>query len=143
VQVRLRPVEDDDLPVFFAHQSDPDSVLMAGVPARDRAAFDPHWEKVRADPSIVLRTVLADGEIAGNVVCFPRDGVQELGYWIGRDFWGRGIATAAVRAFLAEYAHRPLHASVQPDNAGSLRVLDSCGFVAVGADDELVRLRLD
>jgi RimJ/RimL family protein N-acetyltransferase len=142
VQVSIRPVTDDDLAAFFAFQADPASVAMAGVSARDREAFDAHWAKIRADAQTVLRTVVADGEIVGNVVCFPRDGHQELGYWLGQEFWGRGIATQAVRAFLADYDRRPLHAIVSPANAASLRILLGCGFVEVGRDDAVVSLEL-
>ncbi len=141
MEVGLRPVADDDLGAFFAWQADPASVAMAGVPARDREAFDAHWAKIRSDAETVLRTVVADGVIVGNIVCFPRDGQQELGYWLGQAFWGRGIATLAVRAFLADYDRRPLHAVVSVANVASLRILAGCGFVEVERDIEVVRLR--
>jgi RimJ/RimL family protein N-acetyltransferase len=142
MDVRLRPVEDADLPFIFAWHSDPASVAMAGVPSRDAEAFDAHWTKIRADPDTVLRTVLADGDAVGYLLCFPRGGQQELGYWVAREQWGRGIASSAVAAFLAEYPHRPLGAVLLESNAASLRVLVKAGFVEVSRPDDEIHLRL-
>jgi len=143
VRVELRPVEDDDMPTLFAQQADPASVAMAGVPARDRPAFDEHWQRIRGNPEIVLRTIVVDGEPAGHIVCFLRDRRRELGYWLGQSFWGRGIATAAVQSFLASYDVRPLVATVLAKNTASVRILQGCGFVHVGADGDLLTMQLD
>jgi RimJ/RimL family protein N-acetyltransferase len=141
--VTLRPVEPADLPILFEHQRDPAGIAMAGVGGRVREWFDEHWAKILADEDSLIRTVLAGGEVAGHVLSFERDGLREVGYWIGRDHWGRGVATAALMAFLGEEPFRPLHAGVLPANAGSLRVLEKCGFAVVGEDDDgLVILRL-
>jgi len=141
--VTLRPVEAADLPIFFEHQRDPAGIAMAGVGGRDRAAFDEHWANILADDAGRIRTIVAGGEVVGYVLSFERDGRREVGYWIGRDHWGRGVATAALMAFLGEDEARPLYAGVLPANAGSLRVLEKCGFAVVGEDDDgLVILRL-
>ena len=126
--VRLRSVEDRDLDVFFDHQADPQAVEMAGFPARDRERFEAHWAKVRADDRLVARTVLADGSVAGNIGSWPENGQQLLGYWIGREWWGRGVATQAVALLMDEVSIRPLYAHVAVHNAGSIRVLEKCGF---------------
>jgi RimJ/RimL family protein N-acetyltransferase len=142
--VTLRPVEPSDLPVFYEHQRDPVAIAMAGVGGRERAAFDEHWERILADDASLIRTVVVDGRVAGNVLSFEREGRREVGYWIGRDHWGRGVATAALVAFLGEEPTRPLYAGVERANGGSLRVLEKCGFAVYGEDDEgLVLLRLD
>ena len=143
MDVQLRPVEDADLPLFFAMHRDPVSVAMAGVPGREAHEFDAHWAKIRVDPAVVLRSVLVDGEVAGLVVCFPRDGQQELGYWLRQEHWGRGVASVAVAAFLAEHPSRPLSAGVLGTNAASLRVLAKAGFVEVAREDGSVLFRLD
>ena len=140
--VTLRPVEPADLPIFFEHQRDPAGIVMAGVGGRDREAFDEHWAKILADDTGRIRTIVAGGQVAGNILSFERDGRREVGYWIGRDHWGRGVATAALVAFLGEEKTRPLHAGVLPANLGSLRVLEKCGFTVVGEEDGLVILRL-
>ena len=143
-KVALRPVEPSDLPVFYEHQGDPVAIAMAGVGGRDRQQFDEHWERILGEDAVTIRTVVVDGVVAGNVLSFERSGRREVGYWLGRGHWGRGVATAALMAFLGEERSRPLYAGVEPGNGGSLRVLERCGFVVCGEDDEgLVRLRLD
>jgi RimJ/RimL family protein N-acetyltransferase len=126
--VTLRDVTDDDLPTLFEHQRDEESTRMAAVPSRDREAFDSHWRRIRADDAVVTQTVVADGEVVGDVVCFGQGGQQLVGYWIAREHWGRGIATEALTQFLEQVASQPLHAHVARHNAGSIRVLEKCGF---------------
>jgi RimJ/RimL family protein N-acetyltransferase len=141
--VTLRPVEQADLPIFFEHQRDPVALVMAGMPGRELDAFNEHWARILVNDTGLIRTVVAGGEVAGYVLSFERNGRREVGYWIGRDHWGRGVATAALVAFLGEEKARPLHAGVLPANGGSLRVLEKCGFAVCGEDDGLVVLRLD
>ncbi len=110
---------------------------MADFPAREREPFMAHWARIRADPTNVLRTIVvgdgaAGGEVAGNAVSWEQSGHRMIGYWLGRAYWGRGIATAALKLFVADLG-RPLHADVAPHNIGSLRVLEKCGFRRVGA----------
>ncbi len=140
--VTLREVQDDDLPIFFVHQSDPESNRMASFPARDQEAFDAHWAKIRADASIVLRTIVVDGQVVGNLVSFEQGGTREVGYWIGREFWGRGIATRALAQFLDLVTVRPLHAVLAPHNVASRRVLEKCGFRFENEEGDEVRLVL-
>jgi len=136
VVVLLRAVESADLPVFYEHQLDEEAAAMAVFASRDREAFTVHWEqRVLGDEAVVARTVVADGEVVGNVVSWPQDGERLVGYWIGKPFWGRGIATRALQAFLEELETRPLHARVARHNAGSIRVLEKCGFRLVGQAD--------
>ncbi|HEX3052640.1 MAG TPA: GNAT family N-acetyltransferase [Aggregatilineaceae bacterium] len=140
--IQLREVIDADLPIFYAHQNDPDANRMAAFPARDWESFMAHWARIRADERIILRTVLFEGEVVGNVVSFEQSGQREVGYWIGREWWGRGIATQALTAFLDVVGTRPLLAYVVKHNSGSIRVLEKCGFVRVGEDGEELILKL-
>lgn len=136
-EVTLREVRDDDLPIFFTQQLDPDANYMAAFTSKDptdRAAFDAHWRKIRGDSEIVNRTIEVDGQVAGHIASFVQFGEREVSYWLGREYWGRGIATRALTAFLREYPTRPLHARVVKDNEASLRVLQKCGFVICGED---------
>ena len=135
--VTLREVLPGDLPAFFAHQLDPEAVRMAAFTAEDPSdqdAFMARWAKIMADESMVKRTVLHDGDVAGHIVRFERSGDPEITYWIDRALWGRGIATAALTQFLAEVRERPLYARAAKDNLASLRVLEKCGFVVSGTD---------
>jgi RimJ/RimL family protein N-acetyltransferase len=130
----LRAVVPGDLEPFFAHQRDPVARQMAAFTSEDpddRAAFDAHWARILADPAIVNRTIECDGAPAGTVATFEQFGAREISYWIDRALWGRGIATRALRLFLAELPERPLHARAAADNAASIRVLTNCGFVFV------------
>jgi RimJ/RimL family protein N-acetyltransferase len=152
-RVELRRVVEDDLAVFYEHQADPVANALAMVPAREREAFLAHWTSILADPSTLIRTVLVDGRPAGNVMSFERFGHREVGYWIGREHWGRGVATSALASFVAIDRARPLTARVAVQNVGSIRVLEKCGFVVVDDADaeshppiddvEEVVLRLD
>jgi RimJ/RimL family protein N-acetyltransferase len=126
--VRLRSVEDRDLDVFFDHQADPQAVEMAAFPARDKDQFAAHWAKVRADDTKVARTIVADGMVAGNIGSWQENGQQLLGYWVGREYWGRGVATQALALLVDEVSIRPLYAHVAVHNVGSIRVLEKCGF---------------
>jgi RimJ/RimL family protein N-acetyltransferase len=126
--VHLRPVEPADLEVFFQNQRDQESVALADVPAREREAFDAHWAKILVDPATAIRTVVVDDQVVGNVLSFPLNGLQMVGYWIGREHWGRGYASAALSQFLEVETQRPLHAHVATHNAGSMRVLQKAGF---------------
>jgi RimJ/RimL family protein N-acetyltransferase len=132
--VRLRDVIEDDLPTFFEDQRDPEAARMAAFAARDREAFFAHWRRILADDAAVARTVVLDGAVAGNVVCWEADGERLVGYWIGRAFWGRGVATAALAQFLDHLPSRPLRARVAKHNVGSIRVLEKCGFALVGEE---------
>jgi RimJ/RimL family protein N-acetyltransferase len=66
--------------------------------------------------------------VAGNLGSWPDNGQQLLGYWIGREWWGRGVATQALALFVDEVPVRPLYAHVAVHNLGSIRVLEKCGF---------------
>ena len=126
--LQVRDVEDSDLEVFFEHQRDHEATRMAAFPARERDAFMAHWAEIRADRTVFTQTIVVDGQVAGNIVCWDQSGKHEVGYWVGRDFWGRGVATEALALFLKKMTLRPLHAYVAPHNIGSIRVLEKSGF---------------
>ncbi|MEU1515344.1 GNAT family N-acetyltransferase [Streptomyces sp. NPDC005811] len=130
MEIALRPVHDSDLPVFYRQLNDPEALRMAAFTPEDpadRSAFDDHWKRVRSSTALV-RTVLTDGDVVGHAAVYGEPGEREVTYWVDRAYWGRGIATAALRALLAEAPERPLYARAASDNAGSLRVLEKCGF---------------
>jgi RimJ/RimL family protein N-acetyltransferase len=64
-------------------------------------------------------------------VCFEQAGKLLIGYWLGRRFWGQGVASSAVSKFASLIEARPLHAYVAKDNIASIRVLEKCGFKVV------------
>ncbi len=135
--VHLREVEPGDLPLFFEDQRDPEAVAMVAFKSRERTAFDQHWAKLLADDSCLARTILVDDRVAGNIGSWTSEGKREVGYWINRAFWGCGVATSALSAFLSLETTRPLHAGVAKHNAGSIRVLQKCGFTFDDAAAEM------
>ena len=133
----LREVVESDIPIFFEHQREPEANEMALFPARDERTFIAHWRKLLADEGVIKKTIVCDGRVAGNILCFERDGRREVGYWIGKEFWGRGLATSALAELLGEVATRPLYAVVATTNIASIRVLEKCGFAVAETRTEL------
>jgi RimJ/RimL family protein N-acetyltransferase len=135
--IHLREVIEADLPIFFEQQLDPVATQMAAFPSRrDRQVFMAHWLKIMGEATGITRTILFDGQVAGNIVSWAQSDQREVGYWIGREYWGKGIATAALAAFLQHVKMRPLYAHVAKHNRGSLRVLEKCGFVIIGEEND-------
>lgn len=142
--VLLRDVAESDLPVFYEHQLDPEAARMAAFPARDREAFMAHWKvKVLGNDTVVKQTILFHDQVAGHIVCFEQSGRRLVGYWLGRRFWGQGIATRALSEFLVHEQARPLDAYVAKHNLGSIRVLEKCGFRRSGGDDAQASIGAD
>ena len=135
-EIRLRDVIVDDLPIFFQHQIDVEAVHMAAHPPRDPDAFQAHWMELLSKETVIKKTILFDDLAVGYVLSFVYFGVREVGYWIGKEYWGQGIATRALLEFLDQVPLRPLRASAAKHNRGSLRVLEKCGFRLVGEDQE-------
>lgn len=152
--VILREVTQEDLPIFFEHQLDAEATRMAAFPSRDRDAFMAHWARImnkETNATGILNTIVADDSVAGNVVYWEAEGEPNIGYWLGRSHWGKGIASAALAQFLNKIEARPLYAHVARHNTASIRVLQKCGFQLAGDrmgggddDEELVmELRSD
>lgn len=143
MDVVLREVHDSDLPVFFRQMNDPEALRMAAFTPKDpadRDAFDARWKRIRASEA-VFRAVLADGDVVGSAAVYGEPGEREVTYWIDRAYWGRGIATAALRELVAQVPERPLYARAAADNTGSLRVLSKCGFRVTARASEFANAR--
>ncbi len=79
-----------------------------------------HWTtNILGNDTGRKRTILLDGEVVGNMLSWEQSGDTLVGYWIGREYWGRGVASRALALFLVEVDERPLHAYVAAHNAGS------------------------
>jgi len=139
-EVHLREVSEPDLPILFEQQRDPVAVQMAAFTAKDPANWDTflaHWKKILADASMKMRTITYQGHVVGFVGSWVDSswlGQPEVTYWIGRGFWGQGIATRALTQFLKGMKHRPVYARAAKDNLPSIRVLEKCGFILTGQD---------
>jgi RimJ/RimL family protein N-acetyltransferase len=137
-EVVLRDVEESDISVFFRHQLDTNSRQMAAFTAKDptdEEAFEKKWRKILANEAWTKRTILVDGAVAGHVVVYEQEGDLEVTYWIGKEYWGRGIASQALASMLDEVTDRPLFGRTVFDNLASQRVLQRHGFVLV--DEEV------
>ena len=135
IDILLRDVTEGDLQIFFEQQLDPVANYMAAFTAKDpadREAFAAHWAKILGDKIIKIKTILFEGHVAGYVLSHGWYGKPEVSYWIGKEHWGKGIATQALSGFLDLQEVRPLYAWVAKDNVASLRVLKKCGFTIVG-----------
>jgi RimJ/RimL family protein N-acetyltransferase len=140
----LREVRDEDLPLLFDQWADPVAAHMAAFTApdhMDRDAFERRWSRLRADETVLTRVIVADDEVAGTIGSWGEPGEREVTYWIGRSYWGKGIATDALTAFLAVERSRPLHARVASDNVASRRVLEKCGFHVVATERDVAEAR--
>jgi RimJ/RimL family protein N-acetyltransferase len=126
--INLRFVKESDLPIFYLQQADEEAARMADFPIRTEEAFYAHWQKIMADPANILRTIEWEGQVSGNIVSFLLEGKREVGYWLGREYWGKGIATRALELFLQEVTERPLYGFTAHTNPASARVLEKNGF---------------
>ncbi len=135
--IRLRDVKEADPPIFFEQQLDPEANRMAAFTARDpadRELLMVKWGKILADERIRIKTILYEEQVAGHIVSHGWFGEPEVSYWLGKEYWGRGIATAALAQFIEVVQTRPLYARAVKDNVASIRVLEKCGFTVCGED---------
>jgi len=142
--VMLRSVSEEDLPLFFKYQQDRDANHMAAFTSKDPSDWDSfyiYWNKILKDNDIIKQTIIVDDHVVGNVLCFEQFGERGVAYWIGREFWGKGIATTALRKFLQQVKTRPLFARAAKDNIGSRKVLEKCGFKITGEDSGYANAR--
>src|SRR6187402_452724 len=139
----LRDLLQTDLPVIFDQQCELEALRIAESPSRARDSFMTHWtENVLGNAAVATKVIVIEGAIAGYVTSWGQQAQRFVGYWLGARYWGQGHATAALTLFLQRDAIRPLFAIVSPRNAGSIRVLEKCGFERVtvpgglGEDDD-------
>src|ERR671937_949135 len=140
----LREVRDEDLPLLFEQWADPVAVHMAAFTApdhMDREAFERRWSRIRADETMLARVIVVDDDVAGTISSWGDPGEREVTYWIGRSYWGKGIASDALNTFLTVDQSRPLHARVAYDNVASRRVLEKCGFRVVATERSFAEAR--
>lgn len=155
-QVCLRPVQDADLPHFFAHEQDEVARQMAAFVSgdlHDRVAFEWRWAWMRRLGDVTMRTIELEGAVAGHIGTYVMDGETQVTYWLDRAVWGRGVASQALHLLLHEVPTRPLFGRAAADNLASVRVLQRAGFVIIdrqrafadarGAEIDEVILRLD
>ena len=143
-KILLRPVLSSDLPIFFEQQLDREAVAMSAYPAKDRGEFMRHWEGILKNKAVIARAIIYKEKIVGHLLCWKEGRFeQRVGYWIGKQFWGRGIATSALREFLVEVRIHPLYAEVANHNVASKRVLEKNGFTLHDEGAKISKFKLD
>jgi RimJ/RimL family protein N-acetyltransferase len=115
-RIVLRDVVADDLPIFYRQQLDPEANDMAAFTAKDpsdREAFMHHWQKILNDQSSTIKTVISADQVAGSISSYRDEAMEgpEVTYWLGKPFWGQGIATQALAALLNIVHVRPIFAA--------------------------------
>lgn len=132
--IELRALDDDDLDAVFEMMKDADAIAMAAFTSAtpdDRGAFDAWVSRERSTPEVSMFVVTEDGGFAGTAGLFTVDGDREVTYWIARNAWGRGVATAALRVLISREPVRPLYARAAAHNAASVAVLEKVGFTEI------------
>ena len=140
----LREVRDEDLPLLFKQWADPVAVHMAAFTAPDHMewdAFERRWSRLRADETVLNRVIVVDDEVAGTIGSWGEPGERGVTYWIGRSYWGKGIATDALTAFLAAERSRPHHAHAPPTMVALRPVLEECGFRVITTERRVAEAR--
>ncbi|HTN46118.1 MAG TPA: GNAT family N-acetyltransferase [Flavipsychrobacter sp.] len=142
--IQLRPTRVADLETLFQFQLDKEGGYMAAFMPKDptdKAAYIHKYTKLLDDPTVNNQTILLGPIIVGSIARFAPEGYTEITYWIDRKFWGQGIATKALREFLAIETIRPIFGRVAFDNFGSQKVLEKCGFDRVAVDKGFANAR--
>jgi RimJ/RimL family protein N-acetyltransferase len=143
-ELNLRPTNISDLDTLFHFQLDEEGRYLAAFIPKDpsnKEAYLKKYTKLLNDPSVKNKTILIGSQIVGSIGMFMMNGEMEITYWIDKAFWGKGIATSALRQFLSLESVRPVFARVVFDNYGSQSVLEKCGFIRVGSDKGFANAR--
>ena len=146
-RISLRPWREEDAGTLYKWASDPD--------VGPRAGWPPHQSVEESRE--VIRTIFSGegmwavvwketGEAIGSVGYLPAshsnlsitENEAEVGYWIARPYWGRGICTEALQLVIdhcfSEKGFTTLWGDYFPENPASGRVMEKCGFVDTGRE---------
>ena len=143
-KIFTRKTEIADLEFLFLFQLDTEAIYLAAFTPKDpvdKTAYLEKYSKLLNNPAVRMRTIMVDETLAGSIAKFEMEGDAEITYWIDRNFWGKGIATIALKNFLTIENIRPIFGRVAFDNFGSQKVLKKCGFVKTGTDKGFVNAR--
>jgi RimJ/RimL family protein N-acetyltransferase len=143
-KIFLRLVLETDLPILFQQQLDPEAVALSAYPSKDRGEFMRHWEGILKNKNVTARTIVYKEKVAGHIICWKEGKYeQRIGYWVGKEFWRRGIAGTAVAEFLLVVKTRPLFAEAANHNIASQKVLQKNGFVIHDAGVKISMFKLE
>ena len=143
-KIILRKTEIADLEFFFIFQLDNEANYLAAFTSKDptdKTAYLQKYTKLVNDPAINMQTIMVENVIAGSISKFEMEGQAEITYWIDKKFWGKGVATKALKEFLKNENTRPIFGRVAFDNFGSQKVLEKCNFIKIGTDKGFANAR--
>lgn len=144
INITLTETEKNDLDLFFQFQLYKEANYLAAFTSKDpndKTAYMEKFTKLLTDPTIKMRTIKANDEIAGSIAKFVIENDAAITYWLDCKFLGKGIATTALKEFLKIEQNRPIYARVTFDNYGSQKVLEKCGFVKIGIEKGFANAR--
>ena len=132
LKVTLRPWREEDAPRLAELLNDPQVLanLAATMPYPYTVEHAADFISRAQQPGMMQCAVCAGGEVVGNIGAVDRGPEIELGYYIGRDHWNRGIATRALALILEKLRPlgKPVSAHVFAFNPASAKVLRNNGF---------------
>lgn len=152
-RVLLRPLEEKDAKSLQENINDPDIYKYTlTIPHPYEMSHAEWWinhtqERIKEKKAYELGIELKEtGNIIGGMgICHidPAHDSAEVGYWLGKKYWGKGITTEALDllmnfAFNELKLHR-LHANTFIDNIGSQKVLEKSGFAKEGRRKEAIK----
>ena len=146
-RLRLRPMEGKDIADFVRDLSDWEVQQWLSIPPFPYRHADGEAylaivsgnHKTSHPTAFVIADKESDAALGASAIDLKPAGTGELGYWLARAHWDRGIAREAMRALLRHAAGHPalrqLVAVTDPENLRSQRVLTAVGFEDRGLSD--------
>jgi ribosomal-protein-alanine N-acetyltransferase len=98
-------------------------------PYSDKDALD--WLDSCLEQNCSPHAILLENDIVGCISYWPTDNKIEIGYWVGRQYWGKGICTRAIKLLMGQDQFpkgKVIVAEVAAENTASKKVLLNCGF---------------
>jgi [ribosomal protein S5]-alanine N-acetyltransferase len=143
IRFTLRPYRKSDLPSMVKHINDKaiaGNTLTIPYPYTMKEAEEWYmrFRKMMRRKNInrIAFAIEIDGEVVGSIGISRHDHKAEIGYWLGRAYWGKGIMTEVVKETVkycfGELGLRRVYACVFPHNKASMRVLEKAGFKCEG-----------
>ena len=100
MEINLTQTTLDYLKLLFHFQLDKDAIHLAAFTnkdSKDEIAYVERYSKYLTDPSINMLTIKVNNIVVGSISKFVMENEPEITYWIDRKFWGRGIASNALK----------------------------------------------
>lgn len=137
-RVNLRTYKDEDIAKLIRYLNDPVTTrhLTSAIPQPYTQSDAEYWVRHQSR-EIGAQAIEWEGQLVGDISVvtgnFEKAYCAEIGYWLGREFWGRGIATEVLtlvsQYLLTHTAVVRITAQVFVGNTASCRVLEKCGFI--------------